>query len=81
MKSSCQSTLRRQGRAEVQQNFPIRTAKRPSSFLQHFIRILKKQAGSRRHRHQEHLFCLIPTTPASKLATMLLKEWKPVRRS
>ena len=32
-------------RAEVQQNFPINTGETAFSFLQHFIKILKKLAG------------------------------------
>ncbi|MGC4075212.1 MAG: N-6 DNA methylase [Nibricoccus sp.] len=41
-------------RAEVQQNFPIRTSETAFLFLQHFIKILKRRRP-RRHRHQEHL--------------------------
>jgi type I restriction enzyme M protein len=59
-------------RAEVQQNFPIRTGETAFLFLQHFIRILK--AGGRAGVVIKNTFLSNPDNASIKLREKLLKE-------
>jgi len=59
-------------RAEVQQNFPIRTGETAFLFLQHFIRILK--AGGRAGIVIKNTFLSNSDNASVKLRNMLLKE-------